>query len=363
MTTRVRWNTHAPRLLQAAFVAMTFVFLAIILLANRHAVCEPEGTKASGSNAHQQLSSVKAENALDTTYQRPRIKWELLDFRDKFPSPSRRAIKSVCLIQFKDSLNNPLASNTPIKEKIDSDDPLVVQRTERGLCDADRSAFSDLEPKAFAMDNVAWGSLRVTATDGEFVIFIYGRGRGFAIDFNGDRRSSFRSWTLSRVIDDLYVGKTGKHLGQKMLDSLSGESAIRDYQQEYAKECQYLQKIKEYSAILEKDRKTIKTYMARADALLHVGHLDAAIADYTRAIELSPDDAKTWFKRGLVYHVKTDSQRAIADFTKAIQLAPKFFDAYRWRGEAYMVLGNKEKADADWKVFDVLVEDEDKSNK
>ena len=201
--------------------------------------------------------------------------------------------------------------------------------------------------------------LQVVATDGAFVVNIY-RG-GFAVDVVGDGRSSFRSWTLSRVVDDLHVRKTGNHLDQKMLDMLSGESSIRYAQREYAKECEYLQKIAEYTAILEKDRKAIKTYMVRADAFRHVGRLDAAIADYTCAIELAPDDAKFWYERGIAHHVKTDNQRAIADFTKAIQLNPKFRDAFHWRRQAYTVIGDQGKADADSKALDALSEDEDKA--
>ena len=52
------------------------------------------------------------------------------------------------------------------------------------------------------------------------------------------------------------------------------------------------------------------------------GDYDQAIADYTRTIELNPDDADYWHDRGLAYYRKGDYDRAIADYTRACQLAP-----------------------------------------
>jgi tetratricopeptide (TPR) repeat protein len=332
-----------------AATATLIVAFVLLALACRRPIDRPENTKASGPNWQKQSSPPEAETTLATTCQRPRVRWELLDFRDKFPSPSRRAIKSVCLVQFKNCLD-PLAPNPPIKEEISSDDRLIAARTERGLCYSHRRTLSDLEPQAFALDNVAWGTLRVTATNGELVVFIY-RDK-FALDFVGDGRSAFWSWTLSRVIDDLYVRKTGKHLGRKMLDALSGESSIHSDEREYAKEVEHLQKIAECTAILTKDRKEARTYMDRASAEVEVFQFDAAIRDYTCAIELLPDDATIWLKRGIVYHLNVDNQRAIADFTKALHLNPKLLDAYSWRSQSFRVIGDNAKADADLKVFD-----------
>jgi tetratricopeptide (TPR) repeat protein len=50
---------------------------------------------------------------------------------------------------------------------------------------------------------------------------------------------------------------------------------------------------------------------------------DRAIADYTRAIEIDPRDAKTYNNRGLAYSIKGDYQRAISDLTAAVELHPK----------------------------------------
>lgn len=235
----VRWrNTLGSRRQPLALLATAILFFSVAPSGNGQVVDGPGATESPGRN--DQPRPAKTDETSTSAYERPRIKWELLDFLSGPSSPSYRAVKSVCIIEFKDAWNNPLSANTPIKERIKSDDPLVMKRTARGLCFAERSVLSDLAPKYFAMDNVAWGILRVTATDGEFDIFIY-RDK-FAVDFVGDGRSSFWSWTLARVVQDLYFRKTGKHLDQTMLDSLSGELSIRSAEQEYEKESGQLQK-------------------------------------------------------------------------------------------------------------------------
>ena len=66
-----------------------------------------------------------------------------------------------------------------------------------------------------------------------------------------------------------------------------------------------------------------------ADALLRRARLnyereqlDAAIADYTRAILLKPADAELYSGRGHARLKKGDKPGALADFSKAIELDP-----------------------------------------
>jgi tetratricopeptide (TPR) repeat protein len=52
-----------------------------------------------------------------------------------------------------------------------------------------------------------------------------------------------------------------------------------------------------------------------------------AIVDYTKAIEINPDNAETYYNRGLAKDDLEDYKAAIADYTKAIDLNPKYIDA------------------------------------
>jgi tetratricopeptide (TPR) repeat protein len=66
----------------------------------------------------------------------------------------------------------------------------------------------------------------------------------------------------------------------------------------------------------------------------HKGDLDGAIADYSKAIELKPNDALGYYNRGVARNAKGDRDGAIADYDKAIELNPKHAEAYYNRGNA-----------------------------
>ena len=51
--------------------------------------------------------------------------------------------------------------------------------------------------------------------------------------------------------------------------------------------------------------------------------------------EVSPDDAKTYYNRGVASAKKGDLNQAISDFNKAIELKPDYVEAYGDRGRAY----------------------------
>jgi len=63
--------------------------------------------------------------------------------------------------------------------------------------------------------------------------------------------------------------------------------------------------------------------------------LDSAIADYSEAIEIKPDNAFAYLCRGVAYGLKKEIDRAMDDFNKAIELDPNSADAYFNRGVAY----------------------------
>ena len=65
------------------------------------------------------------------------------------------------------------------------------------------------------------------------------------------------------------------------------------------------------------------------------GEYDLAIAEYTKAIELDPENAVAYNGRGDVYYDKGELALAIADYTQAIKLDPQYAVAYYNRGNAY----------------------------
>lgn len=73
-----------------------------------------------------------------------------------------------------------------------------------------------------------------------------------------------------------------------------------------------------------------------------------ALFAYTKAIELSPQDADAYNNRGGIYDIKGEYDLAIMDYTKAIELNPQDGDAYHNRGNAYLNKDQYELAIVDY---------------
>ena len=60
--------------------------------------------------------------------------------------------------------------------------------------------------------------------------------------------------------------------------------------------------------------------------------------DFNKAIELEPDYAYAYCRRGLAKYILQDYKGAIADYNKAIDLKPFFAQAYFYKGNALFEL-------------------------
>ncbi len=81
------------------------------------------------------------------------------------------------------------------------------------------------------------------------------------------------------------------------------------------------------------------------------GNYDAAIADFTAALEINPADELALFNRGMTYATQSDDQAAIADFTRAIDARAAhggtFAESLLQRGRAHRREGNYQAAVVD----------------
>jgi tetratricopeptide (TPR) repeat protein len=80
-----------------------------------------------------------------------------------------------------------------------------------------------------------------------------------------------------------------------------------------------------------------------ADALKHHQY-DTAIARFSDAIRLVPEDAEAWSERGEAYADKGDSDRALADCAQAVKLAPSSSEVYRRCGNVYFIAEDFQRA-------------------
>jgi tetratricopeptide (TPR) repeat protein len=90
------------------------------------------------------------------------------------------------------------------------------------------------------------------------------------------------------------------------------------------------------SQSLRIDPKSTRAYGLRGWAYSKNRDYDKAIADYTDAIRLHPDDLPSYYRaRAGLYANKADFNKAIADCSEVIRLAPKDSNAYYRRAWAY----------------------------
>lgn len=72
--------------------------------------------------------------------------------------------------------------------------------------------------------------------------------------------------------------------------------------------------------------------------------LDRAIAACSAAIQSNPEDARSFFQRGLAHFLKFDYERAFADYEAAIRLNPQDSVAHHMRGVIFQIWGNDDRA-------------------
>ncbi len=72
-----------------------------------------------------------------------------------------------------------------------------------------------------------------------------------------------------------------------------------------------------------------------------------AIADYTRALEVDPEDVASYRYRAQVYEDKAQFGAAIADLDRAINLAEDDADLYAQRAQVLYFVGERRRAVAD----------------
>jgi tetratricopeptide (TPR) repeat protein len=74
------------------------------------------------------------------------------------------------------------------------------------------------------------------------------------------------------------------------------------------------------------------------------GELDAAIADYDRALEIEPNYVQALLNRGIAFHDLARYDDAIADADRALQVDPSSAFAHNNKGNSQTALGLHDEA-------------------
>jgi tetratricopeptide (TPR) repeat protein len=106
--------------------------------------------------------------------------------------------------------------------------------------------------------------------------------------------------------------------------------------------------IADFTSAIRLDPNNSTAYRERGRAYDNKGDGDRAMADYNQALRLNPNDPRAYNNRGVVYHARNDYDRAIADYTQAIRIDPNFAGAYNNRGDVYHERNDYDRAIADY---------------
>ena len=86
---------------------------------------------------------------------------------------------------------------------------------------------------------------------------------------------------------------------------------------------------------IQRNPKDWDAYLRRAESEHALNQRDAAIADYTRAIGLHPDEAFLFLRRGREFRILKACPRAAADFEQTARLRPQWAEAYNQAAGIY----------------------------
>jgi hypothetical protein len=148
--------------------------------------------------------------------------WELVDF------PNDRQIRKIRLL-----FHGRDAKSAPLLD-VESSEPIVLERVTRALDYLpSRWPFPTI---GFRDEGVAFAELRIYTTKDDFIISLHELGRDgvFALGSQiAGPQNSFHSWTLAKVVDDLYLQATDRHLPIERFEFLSGEHRLKAEMESY----------------------------------------------------------------------------------------------------------------------------------
>ena len=113
---------------------------------------------------------------------------------------------------------------------------------------------------------------------------------------------------------------------------------------EAAKNKDWMKAVEGFKRATEADHKWAPNYFAalvqRGAAYREQGKFPEAIADFTEAIKIKPDDADTYERRAYVYIQLKDYDKALADYTDSLKRDPKEVRVYLLRSYLYELKGD-----------------------
>ena len=112
----------------------------------------------------------------------------------------------------------------------------------------------------------------------------------------------------------------------------------------------YDESVRILSAIIEADAGHTRALSARGAAHLKADDIEAAIADFDRALEIDPAYTRARHLRGLAREKLGDFDGALTDFDRAVEQAPDYGAAYFSRANLHAKMGHEDEATDDFET-------------
>jgi len=115
----------------------------------------------------------------------------------------------------------------------------------------------------------------------------------------------------------------------------------------------YQEMIERLNDIIPQNSTFPELYFFRGIAWLSLKSNDAAVDDFTKAIDLRPDYFRAYHNRGIAWSSKQKYDKAVSDLVRATELRPNHLSSYRHLGDALM---KKKDYDEAVGIFDKAIE-------
>ena len=111
---------------------------------------------------------------------------------------------------------------------------------------------------------------------------------------------------------------------------------------------QFQKALSDYNKAINLNPENALTYKRRGILFINLGRKEEALLDYDKAIDLEPEDVEAYNNRGLLFKDLRRNKEALSDYNKAIDLDSEYGSAYSNRGFLFEDLGRKEEALSDY---------------
>lgn len=167
--------------------------------------------------------------------------------------------------------------------------------------------------------------------------------RGDVRSVIGDSQGAIEDYTQARKINPrLEQQKVTQNVENNSHNSTTDDNSDNSERENYKRA------IEVFTQVIEISPDDAVGYKKRGNARCDLGDYLQAIEDFTRAIQINPYDADAYFYRGNAFYELGDKPEAIEDYTQAIKINSNDADAYINRGNVRDELGDTQGAVADF---------------